>query len=148
MYSKEILGLTEARVAVEAALLEASKEPERPVSVAVVDYWGDLVYAARMEGAFPFSIQTAINKAYTAARVQRDTAAFADLQRERGRELTAWCDSRLTSLRGGLCIIKPGEDYIVKSEKRGSVVGGIGVSGRAVEDDEMIAAAGLAAIKF
>ena len=44
MSQKEVLSLSQARAAVEAALLEASKEPGRPMAVAVVDERGDLVY--------------------------------------------------------------------------------------------------------
>jgi len=88
MYQREVLGLSEARAAVEAALSEAYKQPERPMAVAVVDDRGDLVYCARMDGAYPLYMHMAINKAYTAARMLRDTAAFAERERELGRELT------------------------------------------------------------
>ena len=148
MYQKEVIGLSEARIAVEAALAEASKQPDRPMAVAVVDDRGDLVYFARMDGALPLYVHMAINKAYTAARMSWDTGFFAGLQREFDRELAIWGDSKLTLIKGGQCVIKPGKGYIPRSTTTGTVVGGIGASGRTEDEDEMIALAGLKAIEF
>ena len=78
MYKREVLGLGEARTAAEAILAEASKEPNRPIAVAVADDRGDLIYLARMDGCYPLFIHMAINKAYTAARFRRHTRAFAE----------------------------------------------------------------------
>lgn len=148
MYQREALGLAEARAAVEAALAEASKEPNRPMAIAVVDDRGDLVYFARMDGALPMFTHMAMNKAYTAARVQRDTASFGDWLKEKGRELAVWTDDKFTTARGGLPIIKPGEGYLPIGTKQGKLLGGIGASGRSGEDDEQVALAGLNAIKL
>ncbi len=148
MSQKEVLSLSQARAAIEAALLEASKEQGRPMAVAVVDEWGDLVYFGRMDGAYPLFVHMAIIKAYTASRMLRDTAAFAERDHELGRELATWGDDRLTYIRGGQCIVKPGEGFIPGNPNKGTVIGGIGASGRAPEEDEMIALAGLKAIKF
>lgn len=148
MYQREALGLAEARAAVEAALAEASKEPNRPMVIAVVDDRGDLVYFARMDGALPMFTHMAMNKAYTAARVQRDTASFGDWLKERGRDLAVWTDDKLTTVRGGFSIIKPGEGYLPVGTKQGKLLGGIGASGRSGEEDEQIALVGLNAIKL
>jgi len=148
MYQREVLGLSEARAAVEAALSEAYKQPDRAMSIAVVDDRGDLVCCARMDGAYPLYMHMAINKAYTAARMLKDTAAFAKRERELGRELTTWGDSKFTFVKGGQCIIRPGEGYIPGSTSKGTVLGGIGASGRSAEEDETIALAGLKAIKL
>ena len=146
MYKREVLGLEEARAIAEAALAEASKEPNRPMAVAVVDDRGDLIYCAKMDGAAPLYMHMAINKAYTATRMMRDTAAFAELQREFGRELTTWGDSKFTLQRGGQCIIKPGDGYIPRGPVQGTVLGGIGASGRSDVEDEQVAIAGLKAL--
>jgi len=148
MYQREVLGLSEARAAVEAALSEAGKQPDRPMAIAVVDHRGELVYCARMDGAYPLFMHMAINKAYTASRMLRDTAAFAERDRELGRELATWGDDKLTYIRGGQCIIKPNGGYLPAGKTKGIVVGGIGTSGRVPEEDEEIALAGLKAIKF
>ena len=148
MYQREVLGLAEVRTAVEAALAEASKEPNRPQVIAIVDDRGDLIYFARMDGALPMFTDMAINKAYTAARMQRDTASFGDWLKEKGRDIAMWTDSQLTPTKGGMSIIKAGEGYLPLGTKKGKVLGGIGVSGRSGEEDEQTALAGLKAIKF
>jgi glc operon protein GlcG len=150
MHQREVLGLAEAQAALEAALAEASKEPERPMAVAVVDDRGDLICFKRMDGALPLFTQMAISKAYTSSRMQRDTASFGNSQREKGREIAAWADDKkLTTVRGGLCIIKPGKGYLPAAGNiSGMLLGGIGASGRSPQEDEEIALAGLEAIKF
>jgi glc operon protein GlcG len=148
MYQKEVLGLEEAKAAVEAALAEAGKDPGRPMAVAVVDDRGDLICFARMDRALPLYTHMAINKAYTASRMRRDTVSFGEWQREKGREVAIWTDDRITPVQGGLCIIKPGEGYLSATGPRGTLLGGIAASGRSGKDDEAIAAAGLKAIKF
>ena len=148
MHQKEVLGLSEARAAVEAALAEAAKEPDRPMVIAVVDDRGDLICFARMDGALPTFMQMAINKAYTAARMQRDTDSFGDWLQEKGRDLAVWTDNKLTSIPGGLCIIKPGKGYLPIGTKQGKLLGGIGASGRSGKEDKAIALTGLKAIKL
>ena len=76
MFQKKCLGLAEARAAVEAVLDEASKLPDAPIAVAVVDDYGRLVYFARMDGCPPVVVELAINKAYTAAVALLDTAGL------------------------------------------------------------------------
>lgn len=148
MYQKEILSLDDAWAAVKAALAEAKKEPEQPVAIAVTDEKGDLIMYAAMDGAYPLYKYMAINKAYTAARMQRDTAQFDDWLRETDRDIAIWGDSKYTRMRGGLCIVKPDQGYLPVNPRQGTVLGGIGVSGRPSVDDVRIAQAGLNAIKF
>lgn len=148
MFKKDVIGLEEARRAVDAALAEASKEPHRPVAVAVVDDHGDLVYFARMDGAHPLFGHMAINKAYTAARMMMDTATLADVHRERGFDLATWGDGKLTLMRGGQVILKPGDAYIPGPTKQGIVLGGIGSSGRLAIEDEKVAVAGWKALNL
>ena len=109
MFEKKCLGLTEARAAVEAVLEEASKLPDAPIAVAVVDDYGRLVYFARMDGCPPVVVELAINKAYTAAVALLDTVAFAERDKGWGRELATYGDARFTYLQGGLVIRAGGE---------------------------------------
>ena len=102
MFQKKCLGLAEARAAVEAVLDEASKLPDAPIAVAVVDDYGRLVYFARMDGCPPVVVELAINKAYTAAVALLDTLAFAERDKGWGRELATYGDARFTYLQGGL----------------------------------------------
>jgi uncharacterized protein GlcG (DUF336 family) len=105
----------------------------RPVSVAMVDDHGDLVALGRMDGASPRSVTVAVNKAYTAARMGRDTHIFAQ-RVEENRYDTGWFgDPRFTGLKGGVAL-KAGEHC----------VGGIGVAGRSADEDFELAQRGLA----
>ena len=142
MFQKECLGLAETRAAVAAVLDEASKLPDAPIAVAVVDDYGRLVYFARMDGCPPVVIELAINKAYTAAVALLDTLAFAERDKGWGRELATYGDARFTYLQGGLVIRAGGEGGVPLA-----LLGGIGVSGRMPDEDERLARIGLAALK-
>ena len=144
MYQREVLGLEEVRVAIDAVLAEASKEPDRPVAVAVVDDRGDLIYFARMDKSVPLVSHMAIHKAYTAARMRRHTLAFKEWMRQFDWHLGVWDDNSLTEVQGGVCITKPAAQE--NAQGLGTVLGGIGVSGRAAEEDEQLAFVGLGAL--
>lgn len=109
---------------VEVILRKASEDRGRAVSAAVVDDYGDLITFGRMDGASPRSVTVAINKAYTAARMGRDTHIFAKLLEENRYHPSWFGDSRFTGLKGGVAL-KAGDRY----------VGGIGVAGRSAEED-------------
>ena len=135
--------LAEARAAVEAVLEEASKLPDAPIAVAVVDDYGRLVYFARMDGCPPVVVELAINKAYTAAVALLDTAGLRRTGQGLGpRELATYGDARFTYLQGGL-VIRAGDGSGAPS----SLLGGIGVSGRMPDEDERLARIGLEAMK-
>lgn len=146
MYSRKFLGLDQARAVAEAALAEASKNPERPCAIAVVDPMGDLVYFVRQDDDYnrdhPHYIMLAINKAYTAARFWRDTAGIDEDFRKRGLNgVRDFLDPRYTPLPGGMCIKTPD----------GTLIGAIGISGRTSKDeitDIDIGEAGLKTLSF
>jgi uncharacterized protein GlcG (DUF336 family) len=144
MYKREVLGLDEARTAVDAILAEASKEPDQPIAVAVVDDHGDVICSARMDKGLSLFSHMAMNKAYSAARMARDTLATDNLLRKDDTEIAVWGDNRITTLQGGVCIVKPyGQQW-----PTGTLLGGIGVSGREREEDERLAFVGVKALNF
>jgi len=135
MFERQLLGLKEARAALDAMLKQASKEPERPIAAVVVDGYGDLVCMARMDGARPLNNDIAIRKAYTAARMSRDTRAYAELLQQMKMSNSDLGDN-LTTVTGGVSIRKPGDEA-------GFVFGAIGVSGLTGDEDEALAFVGL-----
>jgi uncharacterized protein GlcG (DUF336 family) len=144
MYQREVLGLNDARAAVDAVIAEASKEPGRPIAVAVVDDRGDPICTARMDKGLPLFSHNAINKAYSAARMARDTLTTDKRMREDGLELAVWGDNRITTLQGGVCITKPsGQEW-----PAGVLLGGIGVSGCGREEDERLSLVGIKAMNL
>jgi len=121
------LGLTEAQRGIDAAVKQAAAAG-RKMAFAVVDCHGDLIAAARMEGAHARLLKYAIRKAHTAATFGRNTLAFKEELKQSGRELGEWGDPEITTLQGGL---------VVKSD--GAVVGGVGSGGGSLETDEEMA---------
>ena len=124
------LSLKAAEALVASAVEQASTDFGRPVCVAVCDQYGFLLAFSRMDGAPVRSIQIAQCKAYTAARMGVDTSAFAARLRKDNVSAASFCDDRLTDLPGGSVL------------KRGDlVIGGVGISGLAPAEDQMISEA-------
>lgn len=142
MYEKKTIGLAEAKKAVDAMIEEASKEPDKPMAVCVVDDRGELVCFARMDGAMGMFSDMAIKKARTAVHFRRDThvlkAALESISFDIG-----WFGHEYTVVPSGLAITKPGEAI----DAYGPVYGGIGTSGRIGGEDVPIAEAGLKTIR-
>ncbi|MFC1993966.1 heme-binding protein [Chloroflexota bacterium] len=136
MYQKDVLGHEEMGRAANAILEEASKEPSRPVSIALVDDRGDLRYFVMMSRADVLTSYIPINKAYTAARMLMDTASVQGLLQQTGWELSWFGDNKLIPLPGGVPITKTD----------GTVLGAIGVGGRLPEEDAELAKIGIKAI--
>ena len=114
------------------AARERAQQRNAPSAIAVVDPAGDLLAFQRMDSVRPASAELAIEKARTAARLQRPTEEIED-NINRGR--TAFVTAGIPTLRGGVPI-----------HVDGKVVGAIGVAGLSKETDTEIAntaAAGL-----
>jgi glc operon protein GlcG len=114
------------------AAKESAQQRNAPSAIAVVDPAGDLLAFQRMDGVRPLSADLAIEKARTAARLQRPTAEIED-NINRGR--TAFVTADIVALRGGMPIRVNGE-----------VVGAVGVAGLEKETDTEIANIAAAAL--
>jgi glc operon protein GlcG len=104
---------------------ESAQQRNAPSAIAVVDPAGDLLAFQRMDGVRPASADLAIEKARTAARLQRPTAEIEDNVNQ-GR--TAFVTAGIPALRGGVPI-----------RVNGAVVGAVGVAGLSKEIDVEIA---------
>ncbi len=127
--------LEQAKKAMAAAQAEAKKNNWN-FSIAILDNGGHMVLFERSDGAFFASAEVARDKAWSAAAFRRPGKAFQD------RLATGGVEIRLLQLRGA-SPIDGGEPLIVD----GKVVGSIGVSGGAGEQDGQVARAGVAALK-
>jgi glc operon protein GlcG len=114
------------------AARESAQRRNAPSAIAVVDPAGDLLAFQRMDGVRPASAELAIEKARTAARLQRPTADIED-NINRGR--TAFVTAGIAALYGGVPIRVNGE-----------VVGAVGVAGLSKEIDAEIANTAAAAL--
>jgi len=120
-----------ARTVLQAAN-ESAQRRNAPSAIAVVDPAGDLLAFQRMDGVRPASADLAIEKARTAARLQRPTAEIED-NINQGR--TAFVTAGIPVLRGGMPI-----------RVNGAVVGAVGVAGLSKETDTEIANTAAAAL--
>lgn len=134
MITRTMIGLAEARRAIDAMVREATKDGQ-PMSIAVADSYGELIACLRMDDSPPRVLRHSIRKAFTAGFMHRGTLEFKAQFRERDSSLDEWGDMRLTTLQGGLPV-----------RYKGEVVGAVGVGGNSVERDSEICRIAVAAI--
>ena len=104
---------------------QGAEQRNAAAAVAVVDPAGDLLALQRMDGVRPASADLAIEKARTAARLQRPTEEIED-NINRGR--TAFVTAGIAALRGGVPV-----------RLNGQVVGAVGIASLSKETDTAIA---------
>src|SRR6266436_1126208 len=129
--SVTILDQAGAQMVLQAAK-DSAQQRHAPSAIAVVDPAGDLLAFQRMDGVRPASADLAIEKARTAARLQRPTAEIED-NINRGR--TAFVTADIVALRGGMPV-----------RLNGQVVGAVGIAGFSKETDTEIANTAAAAL--
>ncbi len=140
MYERRMLGLDEADRIVDAIVAHCRKENGVPLSIAVVDYRGDLIKFVRMDGASWNSVRMAQVKAYSAAKFRRDTSTVNEWMAQIKVQLYDWADPNVTSLGGGGCV------WDEQASPR-LVLGAVAVSGwPQTEVDEEYARIGIAAL--
>ncbi|MFZ0050932.1 MAG: heme-binding protein [Desulfobaccales bacterium] len=123
----ETLTLESAQKLIAGAVAKANADFHRPICVSVCDESGFLVAFARMEGAPLRSITISQNKAFTAVRMGMPTDKFlARIQQEHWE--ASYFGEHLVPLPGG---------NLLKAAN-GKVLGAIGVSGLAVNEDQSI----------
>jgi glc operon protein GlcG len=146
MFTREVLGLREAQAAVEAILESASKDPGQPVSVAVVDHYGEIVCAARMDGATAMFNYMALKKARSSAMTGQNTRVWLEFLGKRNYTAHDFVPDA-TRIPGGTAIVKPGGAGGDARQGEKVVFGGIGVSGRSGNEDEALSMTGLQALQ-
>lgn len=129
--------LAQAEAAIAAAKVKAAVIDTK-MDICVVDAGSNLVAFARMDGAWIGSVDISFKKAKTAAWFTMDTAVLSPLVQP-GAPLF-----NIEHSNGGL-ITFPGGVTIKNAD--GVVIGAIGVSGSAVENDHAVATAGAEAVK-
>ena len=127
------ISLDKAQALVQAATAEANKRGW-PEDFAVVDWGGNLVAFARMDGAQLASIAIAEHKARTAARYRRPTVAFENAVQKFGFNYILTLDDVIAS-RGGIPLVEGGK-----------IIGAIGCSGGTGSQDEALCQAAVSAV--
>ena len=134
MYDKPMLGLDQVRRAMDAMLDLATKTPDSPLAIAIVDDQGGLVSYMKMDGCRVIPQRMAIRKAYTCAVTGQDSKAYAERLASQGRSVAEMGDPQLAAVQGVVVVWRP---------STGAILGGIGVSGLSAADDEALARVGL-----
>lgn len=125
---KKVLTLDVAKKITTAAEAEAMRR-NATVVIVVVDDGGHVLVLHRLDDTQIASVDVGIGKARTAAIFRRPSAVFEE-QIKNGR-VAALALPGVTPLQGG-----------IPTTYRGKVIGAIGVSGNAPQEDEDIAKAG------
>jgi uncharacterized protein GlcG (DUF336 family) len=147
MFARKILGLKEAQQAVEVILEAASRQPERPVSVAVVDHQGEIVCFAKMDGATAMFNYMALKKARSSVTTGMNTRTWNQFLAKRNYTPDDFVPDA-TRIPGGIAIVEPDGKSAGESGPGEKVVyGGIGVSGLSGNEDEAFSIMGLEAIQ-
>jgi glc operon protein GlcG len=132
--TKKTLTLEAARVVMAACEAEAVRNSWRVV-IAVVDDGGHTIMLERLDGAQLSSVETAVEKARAAVAWKRPTRMLEEAVNN-GR-------TAFLSITQGMAVLQGG----VPIEVDGVILGAVGVSGVKASDDELVALAGVAALK-
>ena len=131
--SKPFLDLDAVKRIAAAAEGEAQRHAW-PVSIAIVDDGGHLLWLQRLDGAAPISAHIAPAKARTAALGRRESRVYEEMINQ-GRMSFLSAPELQGMLEGGVPILVDGQ-----------CVGAVGVSGVKSSEDAQIARAGIAAL--
>ena len=131
---KKSLSLEAARIAMSACEARAREGGWRVV-IAVVDDGGHPILVTRLDGAQISSIDTAVAKARAAVAWKRPTRLLEESVNN-GRYA-------FLSIHQGMALLQGGVPVEIESQ----VIGAVGVSGVKASDDEIIATAGVEALK-
>ena len=133
MHTKSVLTLSDVRAMAAAAEAEALSN-QWPVTIAIVDDGGHLLWLQRLDGAAPISAAIAPAKARTAALGRRESKVYEDVINQ-GRVSFLSAPVLEGMLEGGVPVMVDGQ-----------CVGAVGVSGVKSTEDAQIARAGIAAL--
>ncbi|QAZ38282.1 hypothetical protein C1M51_01985 [Methylibium sp. Pch-M] len=133
MQTKPVLSLEDVKRIAAAAEAEALAH-QWPVTIAIVDDGGHLLWLQRLDGAAPVSAHIAPAKAHTAALGRRESRVYEEVINQ-GRTSFLSAPTIAGLLEGGVPILLQGQ-----------CVGAVGVSGVKSNEDAQVAKAGIAAL--
>lgn len=133
--------LRKARLIIRKAL-EAGREGEmRPLAVVVVDAGGHVTAFEREDGAPPGRFAIAHGKAHGAVMMGMPSSRIGEIAVDRPHFGVA-----LNGVYGGQLVPVPGG--VLVRDKKGAIVGAVGVTGDSSENDAIAALTGIAAAGF
>ena len=129
------ISLAQAKAVLTAAEAEAEAR-SWPLAIAIVDTAGQLVAYVKRDDTQNGSVEVSQAKARSAVLYKRPTKAFQDTVAQGGAGLRVLTLEGAVAAEGGIPLVLDGK-----------IVGAIGVSGMASDQDSIVAEAGLAALK-
>lgn len=132
------ISLRKARTIVRKALEKGREMDLKPLSVVVLDAGGHVIAFEREDGASPGRFAIAHGKAY--GSVMLGMAGRAQMARA---EQQAYFMVAVNGLFGGQTVPVPGG--VLVRDKRGAVIGAVGVTGDTSDNDATAAEAGILA---
>lgn len=133
--------LRKARSIIRTALAQGREKGLQPLSVVVLDAGGHVVAFEREDGASPGRFAIAHGKAH--GSVMLGIAGTA--QRDRA-EAQPYFIAAVNGLYGGQLIPVPGG--VLVRDRKGAILGAVGVTGDTSENDAAVAVAGIEAAGF
>lgn len=134
MYQSTHLSHADAALLVDTIRAELERLA-KGAAIAVVDEHGELLAFLRTDGCPLASITIAINKAFTASRERKESAAVGQASRNENFPMTNFGELRYVTWGGGVPVVHEGQ-----------VIGGVGVSGLSEAEDVALAKIGLKAL--
>jgi uncharacterized protein GlcG (DUF336 family) len=131
--------LEQADTIIATALAKARAEAMRPLTVVVLDSGGCTVALKRENGASILRPQIAHGKAWGAIGMGLPSRVMHARSKEQPLFYNA-----LSDLAGGALVPMPG-GVLVREERKGRIIGAVGISGDTGENDEICAVAGITA---
>ncbi len=130
MYQRYHLSHQDTLKIVAAIQVELEKQG-KGAAIAVTDTQGELLAFLRIDGCKLPSVAIAINKAFTAAREQKESKIIGESSRKNEFPMTNYGDLRYNAWGGGVPIVYQGQ-----------TVGAVGVSGLSEAEDMELAQMG------
>lgn len=135
------ISLTKANKIISAALAKAREMELKPLGVVVLDAGGHPKAFQRQDGASFLRFEMAAGKAYGALSVGMGSRWLHDQAAARAHFLTG-----MVGISEGKILPVPGG--VLVKDRRGAVVGAVGISGDTSDNDEEAAVAGIEAAGF
>lgn len=135
------ISMSKARVMIRKAFEKAAELGLKPLSVVVLDAGGHVKAFERQDGAAPGRFAIAQGKAYGA--VMLGMAGSAQMARA---EQQGYFMAAVNGVYGGQVVPVPGG--VLVRDKKGAVIGAVGVTGDTSDNDAICAVAGIEAAKF
>ncbi|SFL93741.1 GlcG/HbpS family heme-binding protein [Shimia aestuarii] len=132
------ISLRKARTIIRKALEKGRELDLKPLSVVVLDAGGHVQAFEREDGASPGRFQIAHGKAHGAVMFGAPSSVIGEIAKERPHFGAA-----LSGVYGGQIVPVPGGVLI--KDKKGAIIGAVGVTGDTSENDAAAALAGIEA---